>query len=135
MRDRLNRFMMGRYGVDELSRTLNVAIIVCFVISLIGGRIAFLGIFYWLGLILMIYNIFRMFSRNTSKRYSENQRFCSARYRFNIRFGQWKKHMSERRIYRFYKCPACSQKVRVPKGRGKIRITCPRCRQEFVKRS
>lgn len=135
MREKLQRFMVGRYGVDELSKFLNAFVLICLVISLFGGWLPVLSVFYWIGIGLMIYNCFRMFSRNVSKRYGENQKFLSMRYRFVVKWDRMKKRFAQRRTHRFYKCPDCKQTVRVPKGRGKICITCPKCRREFVRRS
>jgi hypothetical protein len=127
--------MMGRYGVDDFSRATNVVVLICLLISMIGGRISFLGVFYWIGVLLIIYNCYRMLSRNHTKRYAENQKFCAFRYRMTVKWSKRKKEWSQRKYYRFFKCPDCKQKVRVPKGRGKICITCPKCRREFLKRS
>lgn len=127
--------MIGRYGVDELGKTLGAVVLACLVISMFGAFVPVLSIFYWIAILLMIYNFFRMFSRNVSKRYDENQKFCSMRYRAVVKRDAAKKRWQQRKVYRFYKCPECRQKVRVPKGRGKICITCPKCRKEFIKRS
>lgn len=135
MREKMQRFMSGRYGVDELSKFLNIFVLVFLVISMFAGWLPLLSIFYWIGIVLMIYNCFRMFSRNTSKRYEENQKFVNMRYRYVVKWDRMKKHFAQRRTHRFYKCPDCKQTVRVPKGRGKICITCPKCRKEFVRRS
>jgi predicted membrane protein len=135
MREKINRFMSGRYGADELSRALSVGVLVCFVISMFGAKIPFLFLFYWIGVGLVIYECYRMFSKNISKRYAENQKFLNTRYQMAVKKDRWKKQAAQRKIYRFYKCPDCKQKVRVPKGRGKICITCPKCRREFIKRS
>ena len=94
-----------------------------------------LGIFYWLAIALMIYSTWRMFSKNISARYAENQKYLNYRYQMAVKWDRFKKHLAQRKLYRFYKCPQCRQKVRVPKGRGKICITCPKCRTEFVKKS
>ena len=94
-----------------------------------------LGIFYWLAIALMIYSTWRMFSKNISARYAENQKYLNYRYQMAVKWNRFKKHLAQRKNYRFYKCPQCKQKVRVPKGRGKICITCPKCRTEFVKKS
>ena len=131
MREKLQRFMTGRYGADELGRTLNIVVLVSLVVSMFSGLLPVLSVFYWFGIALMIYNCFRMFSKNVSKRYEENQRYLSRRYKAVVKRDQWKKRFAQRDTYRFFKCPGCRQRVRVPKGRGKICITCPKCRREL----
>lgn len=135
MREKLQRFMAGRYGADEFARFLNIWVLVFLVLSMFGGWLPVLSVFYVIGIGLMIYNCFRMLSRNTSKRYEENRRFLDMRYRFTVKRDRMKKRFAQRSTHRFYKCPDCKQTVRVPKGRGKICITCPKCRREFVRRS
>lgn len=125
------RFMQGRNGVDQLSQFLNIVILIIFGISLFVRWKPL----YWIGLALLIYMYFRIFSKNISKRYAENQMFCNMRYDLAIKKNKKKQEWQQRKIYRFFRCPMCRQKVRVPKGRGKIAITCPKCRAEFIKRS
>lgn len=131
MREKFQHFMTGRYGADDLSRVYIIATLVIFVISLISGW----GILYWIGLALMIYAYWRMLSRNVSKRYEENQKYLNARYQVAVKWNGMKKRWAQRGTYRFYKCPQCRQMVRVPRGKGKICITCPKCRTEFIKKS
>lgn len=135
MREKMQRFMSGRYGADELSKALNIAVLVSLVLSMFSRVLSVLGIFYWVGLALIIYSCFRMFSKNVSKRHEENQKFLNFRYQGTVKRNTMKKRWEQRGTYRFYKCPQCSQTVRVPKGKGKICITCPKCRTEFVKKS
>lgn len=123
--------MQGRNGVDQLSQFLNIVVLVIFVISLFTKW----TILYWIGIALLVYMYFRVFSKNLSKRYAENQKFCNMRYDLAIKKNKKKQEWEQRKIYRFFRCPMCNQRVRVPKGRGKIAITCPKCRAEFVKRS
>lgn len=125
------RFMQGRNGVDQLSQFLNVLVIIFLVISIFTKSV----LLDWIPMALLIYMYFRIFSRNIPKRSMENQKFCNMRYDFAIKKNNKKKEWEQRKIYRFFRCPMCKQKVRVPKGRGKICITCPKCRQEFIKRS
>lgn len=131
MREKFRRFMAGRYGVDELSKFLNIVLLVLLVMSIFIRS----GILYLLALGILIYSYFRMFSRNISKRYEENQKFVNFRYRNVVKWNNFKKRFAQRKEYRFYHCPQCKQTVRVPRGRGKICITCPKCRTEFVKKS
>lgn len=131
MREKIQRFMIGRYGADELAKAQSIAALILLFLSMFSR----LGIFYWLAIALMIYSTWRMFSKNISKRYAENQKYLNYRYQMTVKWNRFKKHLAQRKIYRIYKCPQCKQKVRVPKGRGKICITCPKCRTEFVKKS
>ena len=131
MREKFMRFMQGRNGVDQLGKTLNTVTLVLLLISMFTRW----TILYVIALVLMVYTYFRIFSKNIPKRYAENQKFCNWRYDMAIKKNKKKQEWEQRKIYRFFRCPMCKQKVRVPKGRGKICITCPKCRQEFVKRS
>ena len=131
MKEKFMRFMQGRNGFDQFALFLNKVVWVVLILSIF---IRWTPIYYF-GLALMIYMFFRVFSKNIAKRYAENQKFCNLRYDAAIQWDKWKKEWQQRKIYRFYRCPICNQKVRVPKGRGKICITCPKCRAEFVKKS
>lgn len=131
MRERMQGFMAGRYGTDQLSKVLLWISLACLAVSMFTR----LNVFYILGLVLLIYTYYRMFSRNVAKRYAENQKYLNWRYGFAVRRNKRKVHWEQRKIYRFYKCPQCRQKVRVPKGKGKVAITCPKCRMEFVRKS
>lgn len=131
MGSKMQQFMIGRNGADELSQFTSILILVCLAVSLFTRW----GIFYWLGIFCIGYSYFRMFSKNVSKRYAENQKFLTFRYKMTVKKNLAKKHLAESKTHRFFKCPQCKQKVRVPKGRGKICITCPKCKTEFVKKS
>ena len=137
MRDKFNKFMQGRYGVDDFSRfIMGVAltlIILTMVVTMFNRNVG--SILDFLGIAAIVYAYFRIFSRNIQQRYAENQKYLNYRYQMAVKWDRFKKHLAQRKIYRFYKCPQCKQKVRVPKGRGKICITCPKCRTEFVKKS
>lgn len=131
MREKLQRFMSGRNGTDDLSRCCLVVAMAALIISMFSRW----TLFYILGLVLLIYAYWRTFSKNVPKRYEENQKYLNFRYQAVVKKEQWKKRFAGRKIYRYFKCPQCRQRVRVPKGKGKICITCPKCRTEFVKRS
>lgn len=131
MKQKFMHFMQGRNGMDELARAINWVAVALLILSLFTKW----NVFYWIGFALIIYMYFRAFSKNIPKRYAENQKFRNLRYDAGIKWNHMKKEFSQRKIYRFYRCPMCNQKVRVPKGRGKICITCPKCRTEFVKKS
>ena len=135
MREKFQRFMIGRYGADELSKMLSGVALGCLILAMFARLLPVLGIFYWIGIGLIIYTWYRMFSKNVSKRYEENQKFLNFRYRAVAKNDARKKRFAQRNEYRLFKCPDCKQRVRVPKGRGKICITCPKCHREFIKRS
>lgn len=130
MREKLYRFMQGRYGADQLNRFLMILVIVCLVFSLFGFRI-----FYVFGIALLIYSYFRIFSKNLYKRREENAAFLRLEYGFKQRFASWKRTMQQRKTHHIYRCPSCKQKIRVPRGKGRIEIRCPKCNQTFIKKS
>ena len=119
----LRRFMTGRYGTDKLNMyILGAGVIVCLLTMLIPWPFVDL-VLSLLSYVLMFWALFRTFSRNTYKRYQENRRFLLFLDRIKDR------------EHRYFSCPKCRQPVRVPKGKGKIAITCPKCREKFVRKS
>lgn len=123
--------MYGRYGNDQLSRVYLGITLVLLVLSLFTHW----TIFYIAGIVLLIYCYYRMFSKNITKMSAQNQKYLNFRYGLAVKRQKVKTRMQQRRVYHFYKCPQCKQKVRVPKGHGKICITCPKCRAEFIRKS
>ena len=119
----LRRFMEGRYGTDKLnSAILGVALVMVILAVFISNPLLNL-ILHGISYALMFWSIFRTLSRNTYKRYQENRTFLKLVDRIRDR------------DHRYFECPKCRQTVRVPRGKGKIAITCPRCREKFVKKS
>ena len=136
MRDWLSRFMMGRYGNDELNRFLFGATMVCVVVQFLTRN----RVLYYLALFLIIVGYLRMLSRNHQKRYAENMKFLAMRDKVTgiLRRGPSKSsstNSTDRKQFHIFRCPRCKQKIRIPRGRGKVRITCPKCGNTFVKRS
>jgi len=129
MKQKIQHFMMGRYGADQLGQLLIGISVAALLISLFTR----LDIFYIFALGLMGYEYYRMMSRQIERRYSENQKFMNWRYQLAIKWNRKKEHIRQRKTHRFYKCPSCRQNVRVPRGKGKICITCPKCSAEFIK--
>lgn len=126
--------MAGRYGADELSRAMLVGMFICFVLTWFIGGIPGM-IINMIGWLLIIWSYVRMFSRNYTKRWAENQKYLSFRNRITGRIRREKNYARQRKTHRIYTCPTCRQKIRVPKGKGKIEISCPKCRTRFIKRS
>ena len=121
-------FMAGRYGTDKLNMALLVtALVLCLlpsVLGIFGISIPPLALFLALASYALTgYAIFRCFSRNTYKRYEENRKY--------LRFVERLKD----RDHKYFDCPRCRQPVRVPRGKGKIAITCPKCKEKFIRKS
>ena len=125
------RFMQGRNGMDELGKALNIGVIILLVLSIFTKW----SVFYILALALMVYMYFRVFSKNTPKRYAENQAFLKSTCKIRTFWASQKNMMRQRKTHHIYSCPECKQKIRIPRGKGKIEIQCPKCRTKFVKKS
>ena len=117
------RFMAGRYGTDKLNMTiLGIGLIACIVsmfVQLWPLNLC-LTLFSY---VMMSWAIFRCLSRNTYQRYQENKKYLNLVGRLRDR------------QHRYYTCPRCRQQVRVPKGKGKIAISCPRCKEKFIRKT
>ena len=129
--NRLRQFMIGRYGVDELGIFMLIVYVVLSVINIFVSTpvivlICYAIFFLW---------VFRAFSRNIYKRQQENQKFLVISKPFRAMINLWKRKFKEKDTSRFFKCPGCKQTIRVPKGKGKIAIRCPKCGNEFVRRT
>ena len=122
--------MQGRYGNDQFNRTLMFAAIVCLILSMFAGNV-----FYLLAVVLMVYAYYRMFSRQTYKRAGENQKYLQLEWKVKGYFSKKKNEWKQLKTHHIYKCPNCKQKIRVPRGKGKIAIRCRKCGTEFVKKS
>lgn len=129
MREKLQRFMIGRYGVDAFGKFLLGVVVVLWAINLFANS----RILYSWALLLMVYAYFRMFSRNTTKRYQENVKFLQIKNKVVARFRSEKSQLKQRKTHHIYRCPTCKQKIRIPRGKGRICITCPKCKTEFTK--
>lgn len=131
MRGKLQQFMAGRYGVDQFARFLNFFVIILLVVSMLTRQ----GILYLLALALMVYSYFRIFSRNRAKRYAENAVYLQKTAKLRNHFATFSRDMRTRRTHHIYRCPDCRQKIRIPKGKGRIAVCCPKCSTEFIKKS
>ena len=134
LREKLAKLMYGRYGVDQLGRSMLIFALVLCVLSLFVPR-RLSGIIYYISLILIILIYIRMFSKNIQKRYQENNKYLSLKASFLRKFQREKEIFSQRRFYHFYRCPRCRQRIRIPRGKGRIEIRCPKCSQTFIKKS
>ena len=123
MREKLRQFMIGRYGTDGLNQFLSIASLVLLLIAIISR----VNLFTYLGAALLIFCYYRTFSRNISKRTEENYKFYTLKDRVGNKFKGWKEQWANRKVYHYYRCPQCRQKLRVPRGRGRLKNSCPRC--------
>ena len=120
--DWFRNFMLGRYGSDKLNVALLVSGIVLMLLgSILGKFTTWAGVFTLLSYLVLIWCMFRMYSRN-----------IDARRRDNAAFLNFFNHIKDKE-HRYYRCPKCHQTVRVPRGRGKINIRCPKCGEQFIK--
>ncbi len=131
MQDKFRRFMQGRYGADQLSRFLTTVGLVLIILNLFVRT----RILTYLVLAILVYCYYRMFSRDYNRRYAENRKYLTLKSRTLYKVKNWKKIWQDRKTHHIYKCPGCGQKIRVPRGKGKIIVTCPKCRREFQKKS
>lgn len=130
MKERLRQWMFGRYGMDQLGRILNIVAMILLTLGIFLSDVLVTVAF-----VLIIYQNFRMFSRNIGNRSRENLVYISWHRRFVGRFKSAQMQAQQRRTHRFYRCPSCNQQLRVPKGKGEINITCPGCKTQFKRKS
>lgn len=130
MREKMARFMAGRYGGDQLNRFVAIGGCVFLLVGFFVGGVAAL-VLYAVSVAGLVWTYFRMFSRNIYKRQAENCRFLKAWYKFSAFFRLKKERWIQRRDYRFFTCPSCHTTLRVPRGKGKINIVCRKCGNSF----
>lgn len=125
----LYNFFRGRNGVDQLAMAAWVASLVFLLLSLFGGAVGVL--FNFLTLAAMVYAWFRALSRNVGKRSQENARYLSATAGIRRKLRNLKTRFAQRKDFKFFTCPTCHTLLRVPRGKGKIQITCRKCGNRF----
>lgn len=117
-------FMIGRNGADQLSQAIVGAGVVCYVIYIFSGK----QIFNWGSTAALLYALFRVLSRNTAARSRENREFMKY-----VQFIKMKWEL--RKTHKVFLCKKCKKIVRVPKGKGRIEVTCPSCRAKTIIKS
>lgn len=122
LKAKLENFMHGRNGADEMGRDIGIASIVIYFLSMISRNL----LLYMLSLCGMFYSVFRMLSRKVQDRRRENWKYKSRIQKWKFKFGQHKN-------YRIFKCKGCGRRIRVPRGKGKVEITCPLCGKKIIR--
>ncbi len=124
LRYKFQQFMYGRYGYDEFGRALSILMLALCILSIFVKSLI-INAFLW---VLLIYNIYRTFSKNIVARRLENDRYLRLIKPYKL---QW----TYRKTHRVFRCKSCGQIIRVPRGKGKIDITCPKCKTVITKRT
>ena len=130
MKEKLQQFMLGRYGVDDLGRFLNILTLILLLLGMF-----LLPQLSGVAMGLMILYFFRMLSRNNYKRSRENELYLRLKHKATGWTYVYIQQFKHRKTYKYFRCPSCKQSLRVPKGKGNISITCSKCRTVFKKRS
>lgn len=122
------RFFQGRYGTDELNHVLLIAGLLMTFLAYIDK----LEFFSLIAYLVLIYALIRSFSRNYDKRQRELGKYLSLKGGIANWFSLQKRKFRERKTHRYFRCKQCRTVMRVPRGKGKIEITCPKCKQKVV---
>ncbi len=131
MKNKIINFLRTRYGIDQFSGFLTWGGIA---FMLVGG-LTKIGVIYYIGMVLFIWGYFRILSKNHAKRAAENAWFLNKTAGIRAGFKRLKKNKQAGKDHKVYSCKNCHQMIRVPKGRGKIEIRCPKCGNKFIKKT
>lgn len=128
---KMQSFMYGRYGYDELSQFLSKTALLCVIV----GLFAYPGFFCGLAMALYLVTMFRMYSKNIMKRKQERDAYLRRTQPLRDWQALQKRKFNDRKTHKFYRCSQCKTSLRVPKGKGKIKIHCPKCGAEIMKKT
>ena len=131
IKDGFRNFMMGRHGGDQLSLALLIGGIVLSLLS----SITRIMIFYYLGLAAYIWALFRMFSRNNAKRTAENAKYLDFTQNFRTNFSQFFVRLKNMKKYKYFRCPECKARLRLPRKVGEVTVTCGKCHHQFKQKA
>ena len=135
MKEKFAKFMSGRRGMDELARFLYALTLLFLILSLLIPDVMVRFVFLLLAITAMVLTFWRCLSKNLNKRWQENERYLKHTEKFRA-WGRLRRDMwRQRREYKFFKCPSCKAVLRVPKGKGKVRIVCRKCGTAFEKKT
>lgn len=130
IRNAIRQFMYGRYGHDQLNLFLVITYFLCATAALFTQLTAL----YWLSVVFLFVSLFRMLSRNPVRRRAENTKFMNMVMPL-IRWIKLRRTIRTDKEHRYFKCPNCSQQLRVPRGKGRITVTCRGCGASFEEKT
>jgi len=128
---KMQGWMQGRYGQDELNRALSTGGLILLLLSMIPA----LSFLYPLAFAMVVWSIFRCYSKKLDRRRAERDAYLRFTGKIKGWFSLQKRRWKERRTHRYFRCKQCRASLRVPRGKGKIRITCPHCGCKFEKKT
>ena len=127
----LRNFMIGRYGPDHL----NVAMVILSLALSLLHAITQVAVLAIVSYVILALAIFRVLSRNILRRRAENDKFIRYWWPIRTKLSRFFVKIRDRKIYKYFKCPSCSNALRVPTGKGKLQVTCPKCGERFLKKT
>ncbi|RHR08110.1 hypothetical protein DWX58_09805 [Pseudoflavonifractor sp. AF19-9AC] len=130
IRNAIQRFMYGRYGTDPL----NLFFLVLYVLTYFAFALTRFEPLYWVSLVLIFICLFRLLSRNIPRRRAENAKFLQLTTPA-VRWFRLQRTIRRDKEHRYFKCPNCGQQLRVPRGKGRITVTCRGCGATFQEKS
>lgn len=131
IRANLSRFMSGRYGVDQLGHEM----VICALVMTVIGALTRFGLLSLMADALLLLALFRIFSKNRYKRAAENQDYLTRTLKMRTGMTEWMNRMKNRKKFRYFSCPKCKMRLRVPRGVGNVTITCKGCGEKFDKKA
>ncbi len=131
MKEKFIRFMAGRYGADQFSRFLSFVALALIVLNLFIRS----NVLWILGFAALVFTYVRMFPKNFARRRNENEAYLRLKNKLTGGFQNWNDRRKQSKDYVFFRCPGCHAMLRVPRGKGKIRVTCRKCGNAFEKKT
>ena len=135
MKNWFYKFMQDRNGVNHFSRFLSTLGMILLIISMFLKQNIFGNFILFFGLACVFYSNFIIFSRNKVQRAKENQDYLALRRKFLGFFSKKKNKMKNLKEYKYLKCPNCKTEMKVPRGKGKIKVHCKNCGNDFITKS
>ena len=127
----LHNFMAGRYGPDHLGAAMVIVSLGLYLVSIITGLTPIIYVSY----MILALTFFRMLSLNIIRRRTENDKFIRYWWPIKTKLNRRLANIKHRKTHKFFKCPSCSNTLRVPKGKGRLQVTCPKCGERFIKKT